>query len=158
MGFLGDQIDINAKRQYDQSDSVFASYIQSFEEKGRQYFNDPSFQIGDIPINFGIPADDSYKGVCYTYPDNTKEIIIDQAWWSSASHEYREALLFHELGHCRLNRRHQDEIIASSFGAYKSSLMNAKIVVPREYAPLKEEYLRELFTTDISGIKKKLGQ
>jgi Zn-dependent peptidase ImmA (M78 family) len=47
-------------------------------------------------------------GQCKSYSDGSKQIIIDQPFWESASDIEREYVVFHELGHCLLNRSHDD--------------------------------------------------
>lgn len=44
---------------------------------------------------------------------SSKEIIIDSEFWSIAESEFRkEWVILHELGHCILNRDHDDEMLS----------------------------------------------
>jgi len=47
-------------------------------------------------------------GQCKSYSDGSKQIVIDQSFWNSASELEREYVVFHELGHCLLGRDHDD--------------------------------------------------
>ena len=52
--------------------------------------------------------DEDYAGVCYYWLIGSNEIKINQKYWNNASDMQREQLIFHELGHCILNRDHDD--------------------------------------------------
>lgn len=149
--------DLNAVRQFATTNPVFSEYVQEFEQRGRIIMNDGSFTVGDIPINFGDTENDSFQGVCFEYPDGTKEVIIRQSWWNGASDEYRESLVFHELGHCRLGRDHLDDVRAVGNGTHKVSMMNSIIVAPQNYKDHKDGYHKELFTYDAYDLFLSLG-
>ncbi len=149
--------DLNAVRQFSTSNQAFASYVQDFELKGRIAMNDGSFSVGDIPINFGDTENDSFQGVCFEYPDGTKEIIVRKQWWDAVGEAYRESLLFHELGHCRLGRDHLDDVRQSSNDTHKISMMNSIIITPQKYNSYKEEYQRELYTYNTDELFQSLG-
>lgn len=144
--------DLNAVRQFATTDSTFASYVQEFELRGRIITNDGSFSVGDIPINFGDTENESFQGVCFEYPDGTKEVIVRRSWWDAVDEDYRESLLFHELGHCRLGRDHLDDVRSSSTETHKISMMNSIIIGPQKYKSYKEEYQRELYTFDTTEL------
>jgi len=66
-------------------------------------------------------------GICYWLSDGSREIFIDPKFWYSqtTSDLDRKILLFHELGHCDLNREHSDPLsIMESYhiGGYRFSL------------------------------------
>jgi hypothetical protein len=54
----------------------------------------------------------------------TKQVLINKAYWVNASDSEREALIFHELGHCILGRNHEDGTTPISGGLLYKSLMN----------------------------------
>ncbi|PIP93346.1 MAG: hypothetical protein COW00_20250 [Bdellovibrio sp. CG12_big_fil_rev_8_21_14_0_65_39_13] len=135
-----------AVRVNNTSNAVFSSYVASFEQVAKAETGDPQFSVGDVPVNFGDTEDPDYQGVCFTYQNGQKEIIIRETWWNAASDTYRESLLFHELGHCRLGRDHDDSKILTNGQNYKSSMMSSVIVSPGEYDKFKMGYLKELFT------------
>ncbi len=135
-------------RQHSSTDPTFKPYITRFESHGKTHLNDPSFTIGDIPINFGDTENPTFQGVCFEYADGKKEIIIRKNWWNLAPEKYRESLLFHELGHCRLAREHQDEKFDHDGATHKLSLMNSVILLPSNFEEFESAYLRELFTSN----------
>jgi len=150
--------DKNAIRQNATTDPVFASFVQEFEIKGKALTGNANFTIGDVPINFGDTEDPAFQGVCFVYSDGAKEIIIRKSWWDTVNNqEYRESLIFHELGHCALDRDHLDETASNGGLSYKISMMNSVILTPEAYQPNKSEYLEELFTGDYSDLFVRLG-
>jgi hypothetical protein len=150
--------DINAVRVNTTTNPVFISFIQEFEIKGKAITGNADFAIGDVPINFGDTENPDFQGVCFEYPDGTKEIIIKEEWWSRTNNqEYRESLLFHELGHCALGRDHLDHEEAKGAESFKVSIMNSIILTPAAYQPNRSEYLEELFTQDYTDLLVSLG-
>lgn len=53
----------------------------------------------------------------------TVTIIDNLTCWQQAPYENREALVFHELGHCLLGRVHRDDLLPNGI---ESSIMNSK--------------------------------
>ncbi len=151
--------DINAVRQFSTTDPTFSKYVQEFEHNGRRILNDGSFSVGDVPVNFGDTENPNFQGVCFEYPDGTKEVIIKRSWWDNVSEEYRESLIFHELGHCRLGRDHLDTVwFKEETGEeHKHSMMNTIIVSPGTYKDHKEQYQKELFTFKTDALFESLG-
>ena len=47
-------------------------------------------------------------GQCKSYSNGSKQVVIDQPYWDRADEMEREYLVFHELGHCILDRDHLD--------------------------------------------------
>jgi hypothetical protein len=81
---------------------------------------------------------------CQTISNGTKRVVVDQSFWNSASSLQREMVVFHELGHCVLNRAHLDDartdgscvsMMQSGLGLCKMSYTNAN----------RSAYLDELF-------------
>ncbi|OUR96854.1 hypothetical protein A9Q84_10985 [Halobacteriovorax marinus] len=147
----------DGSRQFAISDPTFKSYAQSFTSYAKTYLNQPGFVIGDVPINFGDTENTSFDGVCNTYSDGTKEVIIKQSWWNSASVHQREVMIFHELGHCSLNRDHDSEIISKESYVVKGSIMNPVIPGSSHYLQYKTAYLTELFTYNKAPLQQAIG-
>lgn len=49
---------------------------------------------------------DNVIGLCYIYTDGSSNIEIDEKAYKSYSYSGKQELIFHELGHCILNRSH----------------------------------------------------
>jgi Zn-dependent peptidase ImmA (M78 family) len=71
-------------------------------------------------------------------------VIIDQDFWAQASTFDKEFIVFHELGHCYLNRNHKDDVDADGLCV---SLMNSGSQRCRANytSETRESYLDELF-------------
>lgn len=50
---------------------------------------------------------DGYIGLCAS--TGVREIVIDENFWKRSSELSKELIVFHELGHCFLERNHLDE-------------------------------------------------
>lgn len=137
----GDMVN-GTQRQYATTDPVFNEYVAAFEADARTITQNPGFTIGDIPINFGDTKKDQYDGLCIKYSNGDREIIIKKSWWQISSRTQREVLLYHELGHCRLNRSHDSHTVQGQ----KTSVMNPTVPDTYTYLDNKFQYLSELFT------------
>lgn len=146
------------KRQHSTTDPAFLAHIQAFEAEAATQLSEPDFKVGDIPINFGIPSDPNFVGVCYTYANNQREVIIRKDWWERSNEKARQALIFHELGHCRLDRGHNDEVITEGNREIRLSIMHSRMVYLNDYARYQNEYHRELFTQQAQGILSRLSR
>lgn len=51
---------------------------------------------------------ESVAGQCNYYSHSPNHIIIDAEFWSKASDNFKEMIIFHELGHCVLDRDHRE--------------------------------------------------
>lgn len=136
-------------RQFSTTDERFSTYVSKFEDHAKIKTGNINFKVNDIPINFGDTENDQFVGVCFTYSDGKREILIKQEWWSVASQGAKESLIFHELGHCALDREHnEDELIAGDGKKIRASIMHPSIVSAQHYSKYYDGYVHELFTQD----------
>lgn len=87
-------------------------------------------------------------GLCYNYylnADKTYSFLvkIDKSFYETADEYTKRSLIFHELGHCLLNRKHLDG--SDDFG-FPLSLMNTLIVSGNIFLRKERFYLDELYT------------
>jgi hypothetical protein len=91
-------------------------------------------------------------GVCrgFLMPRNWREISIDLEYYSQSSYADIEALVFHELGHCDLNRLHDNEILneESIMLSRPKSLMHRYTFSDWTYKWNRDEYIKELCHPD----------
>lgn len=87
-------------------------------------------------------------GVCrgFLMPRSMREISIDWEFFAFASEYDREALVFHELGHCDLDRFHESEILndESIMLERPASLMHPYMFSDWTYRAYRTEYIKEL--------------
>lgn len=96
-------------------------FVQAFREAALQR-NHPVL-VNNLIISFGTPKALNVCGECTIQAGKTPRIVLNQDGfcWQNASKNEREALVFHELGHCVLNRDHRSDRFPK--GMY-ASLMN----------------------------------
>lgn len=83
-------------------------------------------------------------GVCVRSDEEPNRVAVDQEAWASASFAFRELIVFHELGHCVLDREHLDDAV----DGVCVSIMNSGLIgceLSLEDASVREAYLDELF-------------
>lgn len=113
----------------------FAPYVESFmleaEQRGKE------IEEKELEISFAEKlAGTQAVGECYTAAGvPTIRILI--SFWEYASEAKRENLIYHELGHCWLNRAHVDPPAVS--------IMSHTIINPGYYVAHRAELLNELF-------------
>ena len=96
------------------------------------------------PITFDN-LDNNIVGVCYKYYNGFTEIRIDYNFWNNSTREAREQLILHELGHCELNRGHEDSFFNDNcpVSAMKSSVFQS-FHINNCFIPNFDYYLEEL--------------
>ncbi len=145
-------------RQFSTTDETFNAYIKKFEDHAKIKTGNVNYKLNDIPINFGDTENERFVGVCFTYSDGKKEVIIKADWWNKVPPSSRESLIFHELGHCALDREHNEDMIVNGKGEeLRASIMHPSIVSAQAYSEYYDGYVHELFTNDrgiLSGLFK----
>lgn len=152
-GLVGDLIQQDSPkdpRKVLTTDPAFKEYVDLFiddyrKETGKEIY------VGNIPINFrNVKGEGSNTiGLCYKYSgysETWREIAIDREWWELADKWDKEVLIKHELGHCALNRRHDDHKV----GRVKTSVMNSYILAGYYFEKYHHGYNVELYTKNKS--------
>jgi Zn-dependent peptidase ImmA (M78 family) len=128
------------QREYQYHTGDFEPYVQAFKQDAKKFNLDIS--IVDLLIIFGnLNEDDDneyfYLGICYTYTDKTPLIRIDEAIWKTLDEVERKLLIYHELGHCILNKDHDDD---------SNNIMNTLDVDSQYFIENEQEVLAHLFS------------
>ncbi|MBD2699134.1 hypothetical protein IC229_00680 [Spirosoma sp. BT702] len=94
-------------------------FILAFRQEAQQ--RNKTVATNNLIVTFGTTLGEDVCGECI--PGKTPRIVlnIDDFCWQKASQQERECLIFHELGHCLLNRAHKTDKFPN--GAF-ISLMN----------------------------------
>ncbi len=137
-------IALQSCRKPEETNNEFEEYIDAFLEEGNQ--RGLNLHRDNISVSIGFHESHSiYAGTCQPWRG---EIKINKDFWERATPEIKKWLIFHELGHCVLNREHKNECTA---GRESMSWMlggdeNCNINL---YSQIWENfYLDELFNTD----------
>lgn len=93
-----------------------------------------------IPLYFN-KLEGVYVGVCRKWSDGYREIEIDPDAWDRFSENKRINLIFHELGHCVLNRKHVNIRLEDGCPA---SFMDEYIISDQCLDKHMDEYIEEL--------------
>lgn len=103
----------------------------------------PDSLLRNIAITFGDVAsiDMDAAAVCIMEDEHIPKINVNVEKWSMLNEWRREAVIFHELGHCILGRAHDDVVIN---GRYKS-IMNSYLIDGDVYLLNRDYYQQELF-------------
>ncbi len=86
----------------------------------------------------------SVLGICRRAPGEFNRVAVDVDAWENSSPAFRELIVFHELGHCALNRNHLDD----HQNGLCQSIMHSGLtdcIVPLENPEIRKQYLDELF-------------
>lgn len=120
------------------TDITFNKFVESFSEQFDVIINVP---IIFKKINY------NYAGVCIKYSTGYKEIQINSIHWENYSLEQKEQLVYHELGHCVLNRKHNDLLMETNVNCPNSimkSYMFSIDEINNCYIPEHNHYMEEL--------------
>lgn len=96
----------------------YEDFVSSFEQTFHtKYFG--SVRSYDNLREYGV------LGLCRNYGFNNRKniVFIDSRWWDGAGYDAREQMIFHELGHCVLNRKHEDSFIIRNATTIPKSIM-----------------------------------
>jgi hypothetical protein len=131
----------------------FAPFVAQFEA-------DYGASIGNFPITFSAQTGNTI-GVCKIWSDGYRIIEIDPTFWNNLniSDARRKSLIYHELGHCILNRGHDNAYISSpTYGSIPKSIMNMYLMEELSYANLQPYYIGELFHPGTSQVSAPMTQ
>ena len=102
-------------------------------------------QIDDLVVVF-MPQQAPGVGRCIQGGDNTPVIQLDPAWWDKFDDMDREQLIFHELGHCILNRVHVPTFVTFGNDTIPQSIMYPIHFSESIYMKYHMYYILELFS------------
>ncbi len=130
-------------------DPTFEPYVQEFIAEGSKRGHDIDFSDTGLRIEFSDTAIEGASGLCFL---GEHHIIINKENWFRFSERFRSFLLFHELGHCELDRLHRNEQFDDL--TWKSILRGSPLTGIQNRFPVtyfgfrKDYYIDELFDTN----------
>lgn len=122
-------------------DTEFKSYVKSFEV---EYNTKVGYAVVFGNIDRGL------AGVCYKYSDGRRLVKISKDVWGGYNDDQRDQLIYHELGHCSLNKRHdttQENTVSKDYKCPTSIMypsIFSKFIAENCYTPYKQEYYDRL--------------
>jgi hypothetical protein len=132
------------------TDSSLVGVVRSFDYELRMHRTD--FQdlpkTNTITVIFGETRDKEHPhavGECAMYEDDERIVRIDAGTWLKLDTYGKEQLMFHELGHCILDREHCSSVEGDGKPA---SVMYPSLIGHWYNENTRDEYLEELFHAD----------
>ena len=139
------------KATYD-VDPIFEDYVQRFIAEGAARGKDINFDDTGLLIEFSGTIVNGASGYCFL---GEHHIVIDETEWTALTSDQRDFLLFHELGHCELDRRHKNEQFDDK--TWQSMMRGDPLLGDQERIPIpyfgfrKDYYLDELFNENVAA-------
>ena len=90
-------------------DPVFQEFVDEFVEIAATFGQDIDFSDTGLSIQFRDVVDRGSSGVCL----GNHQIEIETAFWAGLTDDDKQGLIFHELGHCELDRPHRNDMLAN---------------------------------------------
>lgn len=137
-------VNIDGPRSYPGVATSLWPYFERFERAGAEQGVEIDLVRSRITgVIENIPAE-SVAGQCNFYSHSPNHVIIDSEFWSRASDNFKEMIVFHELGHCILNRDHREGRTNSGFCV--SIMRSGELPCRDAYTDVnKPYYVEELF-------------
>ena len=89
--------------------SEIQTYFDRFEAEGKKRGLEIDLEAAGISGDIQEIEKDKVLGQCFSSSDEPSRLIIDATFWKQAKDLQKEFVVFHELGHCYLNRSHNNE-------------------------------------------------
>lgn len=138
--------DIGASPGVIQVDPAFETYVQDFIAEGAARGQNINFDDTGLIVEFSEREEEGASGLCFV---GQHHVIIDKSEWFALSENVRGFLLFHELGHCELDRGHRNEKFGNDVWRSimrGSPLEPIEIWIPVPFFGFRKEYfIDELF-------------
>jgi len=121
----------------------FETELSAFEEAAR--VEGRAIDTSNLVIEFGQV--EPGKAANCQITDQGPIVQVKESIWTGYDREDREALIFHELGHCLLGRQHVADTLVEKPDGYWAprSLMVRNCVRGQMYQIYRSDYVRELF-------------
>ncbi len=124
-------------------DEEIIGYFISFALEGELRGRSINWNFEKVSTEF-VDSDSDVIGNCMTFSDGTNLINVDKTNWNASSDLKKEFLIFHELGHCVLERSHTNA--ATARGTCKSIMNSGENICITNYSfSTRDAYLDELF-------------
>lgn len=124
-------------------DEALQPFLEAFESEGLARNYQPVFSTDLVHMRLDT-LPNSVTGQCKTYSDGRKEVVVSSAFWAQATFYEKEFLVFHELGHCILDRVHTES--TNDRGQCNSIMHSGQGTCRNIYgAGTRRAYLDELF-------------
>lgn len=112
-------------------------YVEAAKRGAKLYYR-------KLTVVFGLQEEDpAIVGACYIGLFSSY-IRINRLAWEILDNNERECLIYHELTHCLLRRKHCDTVV----DGIPISIMNSNVLESKDYVSNREKFINELFNPD----------
>lgn len=129
-------------------------FIKSFRDEAQK--RNRTVSTDNLIVTLGASQSDDICGQCQLESGKTPRITLnnDSFCWQQANQYERECLVFHELGHCLLNRAHKTDKFPNGVFASLMNLSDVAVYAVCRYPigddecdkrPRRDYYIDELF-------------
>lgn len=120
----------------------FQKYFVAFENDA--ITNNHFQQIDDLIIQFQSDMTSAWAGYCANQGGvyATPTISVNTLYWTNLSNDQQQALIYHEMGHCVLNREHK----TTMWNTVPDSIMYPSVLRAGLLTQYHDHYVTELFT------------
>lgn len=127
-------------------DEELLPFFDSFEMEGKKRGLQIDLESAGITGVIQNISDDGVAGTCQ-YGSHIAHVTIDRGFWNHSNDDFKEYVVFHELGHCYLGRGHYDQALnnGNCASVMHSGLTDCRIVYGEGS---KADLLDELFLGD----------
>ncbi len=140
-GFLACQDDEPIELN-DNIDAAIEMYVRRFQTEADTRGVEVDFE--NLTANLSDIDREDVAGQCISYTDGSREVVIDKSVWDRSGDLIREFIVFHELGHCILDRAHDES--QNTNGTCASIMHSGTSNCRFNYSELtRSGYLDELF-------------
>ncbi|MBT8234376.1 MAG: hypothetical protein KJN84_17225 [Bacteroidia bacterium] len=130
--------------QYENVDQRLWPLFQEFEEEAKKRGLFVDLNALEVSGTIKNIPDQNVAGTCQ-YGSHITHVTVDQSYWNNGSANYKEFIVFHELGHCVLHRSHDEGSFSN--GVCKSIMQSGTGTCRSAYnLQNREYYIDELFS------------
>ena len=131
-------------------DKALWPYFERFEAEGRARGQVVDLRLAQITGMIEKIDAERVLGQCSYQRNRPGHLTIDTEFWEINSDLAREFVVFHELGHCFLQRNHREDVLAN--GRCASIMRSGNGTCRDGYNRLtRDAYLEELFDLRLQG-------
>lgn len=93
-----------------ETDPELLPYFEMFAEEGALRGIEVDYVAANIEGLTQEIAQPNVLGQCFRNEEKPRKVVVDINYWNSSSEYEKQFLIFHELGHCFLDRAHDDSV------------------------------------------------
>ena len=124
-------------------DADLVPFFEKFVNEGSTRGVIVDFEAAGVGGQLIDISEQGVVGKCLKYSNGTRVVTIEVMTWNGYSDLEKEFLIFHELGHCFLDREHTDK--ADVNGNCVSIMHSSSQACVNNYSNSRDQYLDELF-------------